>query len=153
MEKKMERTMTWEMYFYRQKIVKTTKSGKEKEDMLSASRNVVEYNQTMRLVRGTMLSLGVDIANGFVGKGDVSNKAICRAFHGIAREMGLGEVAFASYHANFFRSRIVNAKQFGKVTVRGNQYIVKVILDVIGMAYRGEKIELDSKVNQSKKSK
>lgn len=153
MEKKIERTMSWEMYFNQQKIIKARKSGKEYEDMLSASQNVVEYNQTMRLVRGTMLSLGVDIANGFVGKGDVSNKAICRAFHGIAREMGLGEIAFASYHANFFRSRIVNAKQFGKVTVRGNQYIVKVILDVIGMAYRGEKIELDSKVNQSKKSK
>lgn len=151
MEKKIERTMTWEMYFNQQKVIKTTKSGKDKEDMLSASQNVVEYNQTMRLVRGTMLSLGIDIANGFVGKGDVSNKAICRAFAGIAREMGLGEIAFASYHANFFRSRIVNAKQFGKVTVRGNQYIVKVILDVIGMAYRGEKIELESKVNQSKK--
>jgi hypothetical protein len=153
MEKKIERTMSWEMYFNQQKVIKTTKSGKDKEDMLSASQNVVEYNQTMRLVRGTMLSLGIDIANGFVGKGDVSNKSICRAFAGIAREMGLGEIAFASYHANFFRSRIVNAKQFGKVTVRGNQYIVKVILDVIGMAYRGEKIEVISKVNQSKKSK
>ena len=149
MEKaKIERTMNWEMYYQNQWTV----SGKT-EKMLSACQNVVDYHKTMRLVRGTMLSLGIDVANGFSGKGDVSNKAFCRAFAGIAREMGLGEVKFASYHANYFRARIVAAKQHGKVTVRGNAYVVKTVLDVIGIAYRGEKIELDSKVNQSKKSK
>lgn len=148
MEKKIERTMSWEMYFNQQ----WTQSGKT-EKMLSACQNVVEYHSTMRLVRGTMLSLGIDVANGFMGKGDVSNKALCRAFAGIAREMGLGEVAFASYHANFFRARLVTARQHGKVSVKGNASVVKAVLDVIGIAYRGEKIEVISKVNQSKKSK
>lgn len=145
MEKKIERTMSWEMYFNQQ----WTQNGKT-EKMLSACQNVVEYHSTMRLVRGTMLSLGIDIANGFVGKSDVSNKAICRAFAGIAREMGLGEVAFAGYHANFFRARIASARQHGKVVVRGNTSVVKAVLDVIGMAYRGEKIEV---VTTGKKSK
>lgn len=148
MEKKIERTMSWEMYFNQQ----WAQNGKT-EKMLSACQNVVEYHSTMRLVRGTMLSLGIDVANGFIGKGDVSNKAICRAFAGIAREMGLGEVTFASYHANFFRARLVTARQHGKVSVKGNASVVKAVLDVIGIAYRGEKIEVVSKVNQSKKSK
>jgi hypothetical protein len=145
MEKKIERTMSWEMYFGNQ----WTQNGKT-EKMLSACQNVVEYHSTMRLVRGTMLSLGIDVANGFIGKGDVSNKAICRAFAGIARGMGLGEVAFASYHANFFRARLVTARQHGKVSVKGNASVVKAVLDVIGLAYRGEKIEV---VTTGKKSK
>lgn len=145
---KIERTLSWEMYFNQQ----WTQSGKT-EKMLSACQNVVEYHKTMRLVRGTMLSLGIDVANGFIGKGDVSNKSICRAFAGIAREMGLGEVKFASYHANFFKARIATARQHGKVVVRGNASVVKAVLDVIGIAYRGEYIEVISKVNQSKKSK
>lgn len=149
MEKKViERTMSWEMYFNQQ----WTQNGKT-EKMLSACQNVVEYHKTMQLVRGTMLSLGIDIANGFIGKGDVSNKSICRAFAGIAREMGLGEVAFASYHANFFRARLVTARQHGKVSVKGNASVVKAVLDVIGIAYRGEKIEVTSKVNQTRKAK
>lgn len=145
MEKKIERTMSWEMYFNQQ----WTQNGKT-EKMLSACQNVVEYHSTMRLVRGTMLSLGIDVANGFMGKGDVSNKALCRAFAGIAREMGLGEVAFASYHANFFRARLVTARQHGKVSVKSNASVVKAVLDVIGLAYRGEKIEV---VTTGKKSK
>lgn len=147
MEKKIERTMSWEMYFANQRIIKNGK-----DTMISASKNVTEYYSTMRMVRGTMLTLGIDIANGMVGNGDISNKAICRAFKSIASEMGL-DLDFASYHANFFRSRIVNSKEHGKVTVRGNQYIVKVIFDIIGMAYRGEKIDMTCNVNQSKKSK
>jgi len=145
---KIDRTMSWEMYFKQQWIP----NGKT-EKMLSACQNVVEYHQTMRLVRGTMLSLGIDIANGFIGKGDVPNKSICRAFAGIAREMGLGDVTFASYHANFFRDRIASARQHGKVVIRGNASGVKAVLDVIGIAYHGEKIEVVSKVNQTKKSK
>lgn len=147
MEKKIERTMTWEMYFSNQR---TIKSGKEKN--LSASQNVVDYHKTMSMVRGTMLSIGIDIANNYDGKGDISNKAICRAFKSISSEMGL-DLTFASYHANYFRARIVNAKEHGKVTVRGNAFIVSVILDLFGMVYRGESIEVTSKVNQTKKSK
>ena len=147
MEKKIERTMTWEMYFSNQRI-----SNGKKEKNISASKNVVDYYKTMSMVRGTMLSIGIDIASNFDGKGDISNKAICRAFASIAREMGL-DLTFASYHANYFRARIVNAKEHGKVTVRGNAFIVNAILDLFGMVYRGESIEVVSRVNQTRKAK